>query len=404
MRGSISGAMPIAGVAHPHHAPRPSPARRASQMRPPRGVYLMALVQEVADHLLEPHRVAVDDDRLGRRRRARGRCLRAGRDVPRARQAALDHVAQVDRARRCRMILPRGHPRDVEQVVDQPRQVADLALDDLAAGAPPRSSCGRLRRAAAAALRMAASGLRSSWPSMARNSSLRAVAPRSRRSSAGSRTSYWPRRARAGPPHGADQRARRTGRSSSVTLPSGASALGDAAAPTSAPPRGRRRSAAGPTRRLVAEHRASSARAAPAAAPPRRGSRRPRPPRSPAHSSSRSGAERRVDARRCASSCAARTASRPVGASTSTRCSRGAARQSGSPIACDSLDRGSTPVNTGTPVSTPWNSRQRLADAQIPPRADARTRGWSVSCAPVRFFTTEIALRTRPPPRSSAAA
>ena len=68
--------------------------------------------------------------------------------------------------------LAAGDAGDVEQVVDQPGQVPDLPLDDVLGPVDGRSG----RRASADELdgvAMAASGFRSSWASIARNSSLR---------------------------------------------------------------------------------------------------------------------------------------------------------------------------------------------------------------------------------------
>ena len=68
--------------------------------------------------------------------------------------------------------------RDVEQVVDEPTQMLDLPLNDLLAPAQVLlRDLGVLARSAA--LVMAEIGFRSSWASMARNSSLRRSASRS---------------------------------------------------------------------------------------------------------------------------------------------------------------------------------------------------------------------------------
>ncbi len=85
---------------------------------------------QVADHLGQPHRIAVDPDRGAR-------ALHLGRPAALAQhrlgelERARDHVAQVD-APAAQPDLSRRDARDVEQVVDHAREVRDLALDDAA--------------------------------------------------------------------------------------------------------------------------------------------------------------------------------------------------------------------------------------------------------------------------------
>ena len=122
---------------------------------------------------------------------------------------ARDDVVEGD-ALEVQLHLARGDARDVEQIVDEPREVVGLAFDDrerarelLAVAMPVACS--------SAASTIAPSGLRSSWPSIARNWSRCWIA---------SRASYWRLRARSADVHRREQRAGVSGRSSSVTLPS----------------------------------------------------------------------------------------------------------------------------------------------------------------------------------------
>ena len=148
-------------------------------MRPPGSVYLAALLSRLPSTCAS--RAGSASSRTGSRRQRDRQARGGGASIsgrgwsrPRARRPA------PGRPRSLRSwILPPRDAGDVQQVVDQPDQVLHLPLDDRRA-----SRCDRARRrplqahAAAAALRIGASGLRSSWPSMARNSSLRRSASR----------------------------------------------------------------------------------------------------------------------------------------------------------------------------------------------------------------------------------
>ena len=94
-----------------------------------RGV-LGGVVEEVADHLGQAGGVALH---LERARRQRHHQLLAARvdQRPRGLDRARDHRGEVDRLALQRDLAARD-ARDVEQVVDQPRQLVDLALDDVA--------------------------------------------------------------------------------------------------------------------------------------------------------------------------------------------------------------------------------------------------------------------------------
>ena len=67
--------------------------------------------------------------------------------------------------------LAGDHALDVEQIVDQMGDVADLPRDHLVRAASPASSAACVSSSTRTALLIAPSGLRSSWASIARNSS-----------------------------------------------------------------------------------------------------------------------------------------------------------------------------------------------------------------------------------------
>jgi hypothetical protein len=89
---------------------------------------LGGVVEQVADDLRQPHRIGAHPHRrfgnshVGRAATLQGRLAQLER--------ARDDVADVD-ALAAQLDLARGDPRDVEQVVDHPREVRDLALDHL---------------------------------------------------------------------------------------------------------------------------------------------------------------------------------------------------------------------------------------------------------------------------------
>ena len=155
-----------AGVAH---AEDRVAALRATDvaMGPGLGV-LGGVVQQVADDLLQPRGVGVHHQRLRRRghgARARARRGAAARSPPPAHDVRQVHplLAQLDRPRVMRETSSRSSTsrtmwRSCRSIISRMR-------------AWPRRG-GRARAGSRAALRRGASGLRSSWPSMARNSSL----------------------------------------------------------------------------------------------------------------------------------------------------------------------------------------------------------------------------------------
>ena len=137
------------------------PARRVSRIVPLARRVLGGVGQQVADDLRQPHRVGVEADRFLRERdgRARGPCAStSGRTVSTARATTV--ASSTCSLRRSSDLAPHdaGH---VEQVVDQPDEVADLPLDhrprdpSTVAGSTPAASafaarCGSGRAGCAA--------------------------------------------------------------------------------------------------------------------------------------------------------------------------------------------------------------------------------------------------------------
>ena len=165
-------------------------------------------------------------------------------------------------------------------------------------------------------LRIGASGLRSSWASVARNSSLRrSASSRSRRCA---RVWYWRSRARSALRTALASAVTRTGRSSSVTLPSVRSACATAA--ESAPGRVSTRTGRSDHGGWRCDQLGEAAVAA-AALPRRPGSRRRRA-RARCDRRSRSCAGEARRPRPCAACASTSDASLPTGARTSSRRSR----------------------------------------------------------------------------------
>ncbi len=135
--------------------------------------------QQIRDDLGEPHRVAVNPQSLFRhldREPMAALLEQVARDLDRLGDGVGDlHglLAQHD--------LPPRDLRDVEQIVDETNQVTDLSVDDLSCSRWVAKSARRFMRSSA--VTMGERGLRSSWPSMARNSSLARLAASSSASS-----------------------------------------------------------------------------------------------------------------------------------------------------------------------------------------------------------------------------
>ena len=166
---SISAAMPIPLSRTRKTASLPDRVRSRSIL-PPSVCILGGVVQQVGEHLGDPYQVGVH--RQGYRRRGQRQHVLARIDQ---RPADLDRAGD-DRPRvdglDAELDLSAGDPRDVEQVVDQSHQLLDLPGDDVA-GPPRFSSSISSICSISTALRIGASGLRSSWASIARNSFLR---------------------------------------------------------------------------------------------------------------------------------------------------------------------------------------------------------------------------------------
>ena len=140
-------------------------ARTSTVIVPPSPVYLIALPTRLAT--ICSTRVGSPSTQTG----ARSRTMRCRPELDRARARRVHQRRRGRPARGSSTILPGDHAPGVEQVVGEPREVRRLAGDDLRAPAPPRAGGTPAWSSSATAFVMAPSGLRSSWPSMARNSS-----------------------------------------------------------------------------------------------------------------------------------------------------------------------------------------------------------------------------------------
>ena len=169
---SWSGGDADAVVAHGDDGARRPRVVTVTPMWPPALVYFAALFSRFANTCVEPHRVARQRSsaRRARRRSARARRLRAPAGWSRSPTAA--PIARSSGSR-CTSIDAARDPRHLEQVVHQPDQMIDLALHHVADAQRRRILRCRRLAADASAVSSGASGLRSSWPSVARNSSLR---------------------------------------------------------------------------------------------------------------------------------------------------------------------------------------------------------------------------------------
>ena len=177
-RGSSLGRDADAVVAHADDRPRRRRARRSSAMRPPVVGVLRGVVEQVGEHLREPRRVGVDASSGSRgsatvevvpaRRRSAGAPSRRRGHDDRGSSSAL----------RVELDLAARDARDVEQVVDQPRRGAATWRSMTSRVALRGRLDRRAARSRCSAVAIGASGLRSSWASIARNSSLRRSASR----------------------------------------------------------------------------------------------------------------------------------------------------------------------------------------------------------------------------------
>jgi hypothetical protein len=147
----------------------PSATFASSAIRPRLRRVLGALVRRLSSACVS--RVASPRTRIGRS--ARRRRARAGAvdRVARRLDAEGDHATEVDQLV-AQQDLAGGDAADVEQVVDEVGEVAELAVDD-ARRLLPRRRASRSSCISETALRIGASGLRSSCASMAMNSCIR---------------------------------------------------------------------------------------------------------------------------------------------------------------------------------------------------------------------------------------
>ena len=88
---------------------------------------LRGVRQQIREHLLQPRGVAIDEEIAGDVQRER--LLSLLKQRLRGLDGALDDLGD-RRALLVKVDLPAGDPRDVEQVVDQPHELLELALDD----------------------------------------------------------------------------------------------------------------------------------------------------------------------------------------------------------------------------------------------------------------------------------
>src|SRR3954447_16422121 len=187
--------------------------------RPPRGVYLMAFWSRLQTTCSS--RTGSPITRAVRVSTARSRSLARASDFMPSSERQRSATSRRSTGRRCRLILPRV-TRETSSRSSTMRTRWRVWRRMISRWRTSRSSCEPTSSSTQRALRMAAMRLRSSWPSMARNSSLRRSASAWR--SSRSRTSYWRRRARSAALTALTRVLRRTGRSRMVALPSGTSA------------------------------------------------------------------------------------------------------------------------------------------------------------------------------------
>ena len=156
--------------------PRRPPAPAVRQMRPPGSVYLAALFSRLASTWASRTGSASTHSGSGGSATSSS-CWRAsmsGRLVSTARAT----TAATSTGSLRKLDLAAGDARHVQQVVHQAGQVLHLPLHHVARLRHARPASAPASRRICRPLRMGASGLRSSWASIARNSSLRRSASR----------------------------------------------------------------------------------------------------------------------------------------------------------------------------------------------------------------------------------
>src|SRR3954471_21026210 len=187
-----------------------------TQRRPPRGVYLMAFWSRLQTTCSS--RTGSPITRAVRVSTARSRSLPRASDLMPSSTRQRSTTSRRSTGRRCRLILPRV-TRETSSRSSTMRTRWRVWRMMISRWRTSRSSCEPTSSSTQRALRMAAMGLRSSWPSMARNSSLRRSASAWRASRP--RTSYWRRRVRSAALTALTRVLRRAGRSRMGALPSG---------------------------------------------------------------------------------------------------------------------------------------------------------------------------------------
>src|SRR4029453_11433162 len=110
---------------------------------PVRGRVLAGVAQQVADHLLEPERIAVDPERT-LAERPRDAQLLAVDLMPLRFQRGLDEHPEIDQLA-FELDASSGDARNVEQVVEQSREMLGLIPNQRSRARGPRRPLRRLR-------------------------------------------------------------------------------------------------------------------------------------------------------------------------------------------------------------------------------------------------------------------
>ena len=141
MCGSSSASMPMPLSRTLMHAPGPGAASARRSIAPPSSVYLAALLSRLATTCDEPREVAAQPRPARRAAAACSWWRRAVDERPRASRCACATTARRSSGSRLQRDLALADARDVEQVLDQARQLRDLAVGDV--GGPGQLRLGR---------------------------------------------------------------------------------------------------------------------------------------------------------------------------------------------------------------------------------------------------------------------
>ena len=156
----------LAAIAHPQHGL--TVLHRAAELDPPAGRReLGGVVQQVGHHLAQAHAVG-DDVNAGLRHRSGDRVIIGRKQAAAAFQRGVDYAAQRN-ALLTQHYFAAGETFDIEQIVDQPHQVVKLPLHRAARHLDRASASPSAAPSNSRLLSITASGLRSSWASVARN-------------------------------------------------------------------------------------------------------------------------------------------------------------------------------------------------------------------------------------------